>query len=144
MHCSFFGVTFNSKGPVTQAQMQGLCMDREQFQTFARVLRDCRFWTVQNSASCTDWRPIVRINVFLTQLTPLLRDPYADCTSRTTTHNPSKLRKTRAKVGICSRSIRNPSVWPVWPDLKQSYIGRWPIKGIYAFYIASCMSKCVY
>ena len=31
------------KGPVTQAQMQGLRMDREQTQTFAQVLSDCRF-----------------------------------------------------------------------------------------------------
>ena len=31
------------KGPVTQAQTQGLRMDRVQFPTFARVLRYCRF-----------------------------------------------------------------------------------------------------
>ena len=31
------------KGPVTQAQTQGLRMDRVQFPTFARVLRNCRF-----------------------------------------------------------------------------------------------------
>ena len=45
-----------SDGPVTQAQTQGLRMDRVQFPTFARVLRDCRFRTVQNSASRTDRR----------------------------------------------------------------------------------------
>ena len=53
-------------------------MDREQIPTIARVLRDCRFWTVQNSASRTYWRPIARINVFLTQLTLFLRDLYVN------------------------------------------------------------------
>ena len=40
------------------------------------VVCDCRFWTVQNSASRTDWRSIARINVFLTQLMPFLCDSY--------------------------------------------------------------------
>ena len=52
----FTGNRILLKGPVKQANMQGLRMDREQMPTFARVLRDCRFWTVQNSASRTDWR----------------------------------------------------------------------------------------
>ena len=60
---------------------------------------------------------LTRINVFLTKLTPFLRDPYVIraqiAPSRSTTHNPTKSPKTRAKVGNCTRSIRNPSVWPV-------------------------------
>ena len=42
---------------------------------------------------------LTRINVFLTKLTPFLtrsvRDSCSDCTSRSTTHNPSKSRKSR-------------------------------------------------
>ena len=103
------------KGPVTQAQTQGLHMDREQIPTFTPVLRDCRFWTVQNSASHRDWRPIARINVFLMKLTPFLCDPYV---IRAQIARHAQHLQIAQKSLICSRSIRNPSVLPVWPGLK--------------------------
>ena len=61
---------------------------------------DCRFWTVQNSASSTDWRPIARINMFLPQLAPFLHDPYVIREQIALTHNPSKSRKTPQESGL--------------------------------------------
>ena len=68
-----------AKGPVTQAQTPGLRKDREQIPTFARVLRDCWYLTVQTLLRVQIDMFLTRINVFLTQLTPFLRDPYVIC-----------------------------------------------------------------
>ena len=85
-------------------------MDRVQFPTFARVLRDCRFERFKTLLSVQIDVFLMRINVFPNEINAVLtrseRDSCSDCTSRSTTHNPSKSRKTRAKVGI----VRDPYV----------------------------------
>ena len=51
-------------------------MDREQFPTFARVLRDCMFERFKTLLPVRIDVFLTQINMFLTKLTPFLRDPY--------------------------------------------------------------------